>query len=85
MRAGRRPTWRRLPPRLRPPPQIGDDEATAAFTAWWHAEGVPAGGRLVYNTGRALDLFESLLQQKGALLAEPDALISAIGTRVYEK
>lgn len=41
---------------------IGDDEGTAAFRQWWYEEGVPAGGRLVYNTGRALDLFEQLLQ-----------------------
>lgn len=33
---------------------IGDDDATAAFTAWWREEGVPAGGRLVYNTGAGL-------------------------------
>lgn len=64
---------------------IGDDAATAAFSAWWREEGVAAGGRLVYNTGRALDLFEALLADKAGVLAEPDALISAIGTRVYEK
>lgn len=31
---------------------IGDDDATAAFTRWWQEEAVPAGGRLVFNTGR---------------------------------
>ncbi len=30
---------------------MGDDEATAAFTSWWQSAMVPAGGRLVYNTG----------------------------------
>lgn len=64
---------------------IGDDVATGAFTQWWQEEGVPAGGRLVYNTGRALDLFESLLEDKGKLLATPDMLITAIGTRIYAK
>jgi hydroxymethylpyrimidine pyrophosphatase-like HAD family hydrolase len=64
---------------------IGDDAGTAAFRQWWHEEGVPAGGRLVYNTGRALDLFEQLLQDKGQVLPEPDMLISAIGTRIYTK
>lgn len=44
---------------------IGEDEATAAFKRWWEQEGVPAGGRLVYNTGRARDLFEQLLQVRG--------------------
>jgi sucrose-6F-phosphate phosphohydrolase len=64
---------------------IGDDEATAAFTAWWRAVGVPAGGRLVYNTGRALDLFEALLAEKRGVLAEPDMLISSVGTKIYTK
>jgi hypothetical protein len=64
---------------------IGDDTATAAFTRWWQEEGVAAGGRLVYNTGRALDLFERLLGDKAGVMAEPDMLISSIGTRVYVK
>lgn len=64
---------------------IGDDAATAAFSSWWHEEAVPAGGRLVYNTGRALDLFERLLAEKGHCMAEPDMLISSIGTRIYVK
>ncbi|KAL4859929.1 Fumarylacetoacetase [Chlorella vulgaris] len=64
---------------------VGDDEATAAFSTWWQAEAVPAGGRLVYNTGRALDLFEQLLGEKGGCMAEPDMLVSAIGTRIYVK
>ena len=33
---------------------VGNDEASAAFRDWWEAEGLVAGGRLVYNTGRAL-------------------------------
>ncbi|KAL4445901.1 hypothetical protein ABPG77_009100 [Micractinium sp. CCAP 211/92] len=64
---------------------IGDDAATAAFTRWWQEEAVPAGGRLVFNTGRALDLFQALLVEKGDLMAQPDMLISAIGTRIYAK
>ena len=64
---------------------IGDDAGTAAFSQWWCEEAVPAGGRLVYNTGRALDLFESLLQEKGQVMAEPDMLISSLGTRIYVK
>ncbi len=35
---------------------IGDDAATAAFTRWWQEEAVPAGGRLVFNTGRVRGL-----------------------------
>ena len=34
--------------------QVGDDAASAAFKAWWESEGVPRGGRLCYNSGRAL-------------------------------
>jgi hypothetical protein len=31
---------------------VGDDDATAAFKAWWENEGLLRGGMLVYNTGR---------------------------------
>lgn len=64
---------------------VGDDEATAAFRDWWLARAMPAGARLVYNTGRALGLFEDLLCAKRGLLPEPDLLLSAVGTRVYER
>ena len=64
---------------------VGDDDATAEFTEWWRCVGVPAGGRLVYNTGRALDLFEKLLEEKSHCLAEPDMLISSVGTKIYKK
>ncbi|KFM25353.1 Protein GrpE [Auxenochlorella protothecoides] len=56
---------------------VGDDEATAAFRDWWLARAMPAGARLVYNTGRALGLFEDLLCAKRGLLPEPDLLLSA--------
>lgn len=62
---------------------IGDDAATAAFQHWWLDQGVAAGGRLVANTGRALDLFLRLLEEKGHVMPQPDLLISALGTRVY--
>jgi sucrose-6F-phosphate phosphohydrolase len=63
----------------------GDDEATAAFAGWWRAEGAPAGGRLVYNTGRSLELFYRLLDDKRHCMPEPDVLISAVGTKIYAK
>jgi HAD superfamily hydrolase (TIGR01484 family) len=59
------------------------DAGTAAFAAWWAAAAVPAGSRLVYNTGRALDLFEELAAAKAGLLPRPDALIASVGTKVY--
>ena len=53
----------------------------------------PAGflGVCVHATTRdgtalqALDLFEALLVEKSSVMAEPDLLISSIGTRVYAK
>jgi len=62
-----------------------DDEATLKFTQWWQNFGVPAGGRLVYNTGRALDLFEKLVEEKAHCMPEPDLLISSVGTKIYKK
>lgn len=64
---------------------IGDDEATAVFAEWWKTEGAPAGGRLVYNTGRSLQLFHRLLEDKRHCMPEPDVLISAVGTKIYTK
>ena len=64
---------------------IGDDEATAEFATWWRRRGIPAGGKLVYNTGRALDLFLQLLEEKKTCLPEPDVLISSVGTKIYRK
>ncbi|MEW5316387.1 MAG: hypothetical protein WDW38_007764 [Sanguina aurantia] len=63
---------------------VGNDEASGAFKAWWEESGVTRGGVLVYNTGRALDSFQALLSDKSHCLAHPDALISAVGTKVYE-
>lgn len=34
---------------------------------------------------QALDLFQALLVEKGDVLAQPDMLISAIGTRIYAR
>ncbi len=31
-----------------------DDQATAAFTQWWHDVAIPRGGVLVYHTGRCV-------------------------------
>lgn len=64
---------------------IGDDEGTAGFRQWWHEEGVPAGGRLVFNTGRALDLFEQLLQVSGAALPFDGCAVGRVATYVWCK
>ena len=64
---------------------IGDDAATAAFRDWWQERALAAGSRLAYNTGRSLELFLDLLSSKRGLLPPPDVLISAVGTRLYER
>ena len=46
---------------------------------------MPPGSSLVYSTGRSLESFESLAEAKGGILAVPDALICAVGTKVYRR
>jgi hypothetical protein len=73
---------------------VGDDDATRAFTRTWtngssssalRGAGVPAGSALVYSTGRSLASFASLIEEKAAVMATPDALICAVGTKVYRR
>lgn len=64
---------------------IGDDKATIAFRDWWFGHALPVGSRLAFNTGRSLELFLDLLSAKRGILPEPDLLISAVGTRLYER
>ena len=65
---------------------VGDDAATAAFTAAWTEEGAfPPGSALVYSTGRSLESFATLIAEKGDVMAVPDALICAVGTKVYKR
>ena len=65
---------------------VGDDAATAAFTAAWTEEGAfPPGSALVYSTGRSLESFAALIAEKGDVMAVPDALICAVGTKVYKR
>lgn len=56
---------------------------TAAFAARWanHSE----RKCLVYSTGRTLEQYQELKEEKGKLLHEPDYLITAVGTRVYSR
>mmetsp|Transcript_1883 Transcript_1883/g.6741 ORF Transcript_1883/g.6741 Transcript_1883/m.6741 type:complete len:340 (-) Transcript_1883:65-1084(-) len=62
---------------------IGDDEATARFSAFWEARHEAAGSMLVYSTGRSLASVEELLKDKEGILAEPDMLITGVGTQVW--
>ncbi|KAK9810564.1 hypothetical protein WJX73_000994 [Symbiochloris irregularis] len=59
------------------------DAATRAFCAYWENTAALAGGVLVYNTGRSLGQFQELLQTKADCLAVPNALITAVGTKIF--
>ena len=65
---------------------VGDDEAadgaTQDFCNYWEDTAALAGSVLVYNTGRSLGQFVSLLQEKRGALPLPDVLITAVGTKV---
>lgn len=62
---------------------IGNDVATATFRDYWETEALTRGSLLVYNTGRAVDKFQELCQEKQHCLAMPDVLMSSVGTKVY--
>ena len=65
---------------------VGDDAATAEFTAVWTRRGaLPPGSTLVYSTGRSLESFAELITSKADVMATPDALICAVGTKVYRR
>lgn len=59
------------------------DAATAEFAAYWEEVAALTGARLVYNTGRSLGQFLGLLQAKSGALPVPDALITAVGTKIF--
>lgn len=56
---------------------VGDDDATAAFAAWWSAAGLPAGGRLVSCQGTACALAYALALAPALSLAGRLTLIEA--------
>ena len=58
------------------------DEMTSAFTQYWEGTAALCNSVLVYNTGRSLGQFKGLLQEKAGVLAVPDVLITAVGTKV---
>lgn len=61
---------------------LGDAEATWRFARYW--EGLPRGTRplLVYNTARTTQETLSLIATRG--LPEPDYIIGALGTELYD-
>ena len=58
------------------------DGMTSAFTQYWEGTAALCNSVLVYNTGRSLGQFKGLLQEKAGVLAVPDVLITAVGTKV---
>ena len=65
---------------------VGDDDTTAEFTAvWTRRDALPPGSTLVYSTGRSLESFAELIASKADVMATPDALICAVGTKVYRR
>ncbi|GAB0491112.1 hypothetical protein MMPV_002360 [Pyropia vietnamensis] len=63
---------------------LGDAAAGAAFVSAWRRIHAPAGGVLVYNTGRSVCSVVELLAKAGsAALETPAAVICAVGSEVY--
>ena len=59
------------------------DSMTSDFTSFWENNAVLRNSVLVYNTGRSLGQFTSLYQEKAGMLALPNVLITAVGTKVF--
>lgn len=68
---------------LTPPSPAEADKGTAEFTAYWENNAALAGSKLVYNTGRSLGSFLSLLKDKAHCIAVPDVVITAVGTKIW--
>ncbi|WIA22497.1 hypothetical protein OEZ86_009494 [Tetradesmus obliquus] len=43
----------------------------------------PAGGLIVFNTGRSIGMVEGLLQRKSGIMPWPSAIITAVGTKIF--
>lgn len=65
---------------------IGDtpraDELTWEFSRYWENVAALAKSVLVYNTGRSKGAFAKLLEDKQDIMAVPDVIITAVGTKV---
>ena len=59
------------------------DAKTAEFGRSWEDSAALVGSVLVYNTGRSQGQFEGLLKDKNGALPLPDALITAVGTKIF--
>lgn len=59
------------------------DAATRAFKRYWDDSASLAGSVLVYSTGRSIGQVMSLFKEKQGALAVPDAIVSAVGTKIF--
>lgn len=60
------------------------DQETARLKRWWERAQVPRGGVLCFSSGRSLASIRRLLDEdKRGVLAHPDVVVGAVGTRVY--
>lgn len=58
-------------------------DSTARFGKYWEDRAALTGSFLVYNTGRSLGQVVGLLEQMKGVLPIPDAIISAVGTKIF--
>ena len=63
---------------------VGNDEYTRSFREFWESSAKPPGSKLVYSTGRSLESFTKLIETKSQVMVEPDGLICAVGTKVFQ-
>jgi len=61
------------------------DAGTKAFKDYWDDCAGLAGGVLAYNTGRSIGQAASLFVEKKDLLAVPNVIITAVGTKIFER
>jgi hypothetical protein len=60
---------------------VGDDTALATLQQYLKEHRETHGTKVVYATGRSLQLYQDLAQEKS--LMTPDALITSVGTEIY--
>mmetsp|Transcript_36424 Transcript_36424/g.50610 ORF Transcript_36424/g.50610 Transcript_36424/m.50610 type:complete len:748 (-) Transcript_36424:276-2519(-) len=61
------------------------DAGTLSFRRYWQDTAALAGGVLVFNTGRSIGQACHLFVEKRDLLAVPDVIITAVGTKIFER
>eukprot|EP00210_Caulerpa_lentillifera_P006877 g6574.t1 len=59
------------------------DSAMKEFAYYWENNASLCNSLLVYNTGRSMGQFTYLLNQKAGFLSLPDAVITAVGTKIF--